>query len=126
MLTLPTQHYLKDNTRLQAVGEMLPLWQVSDWLQRRDSGQPGSEHTSGGAPRAQASGSIWAEGLAGHSACSPVKHSEPCSRCEPEGLSRATARACCRLFTSPGHPPWREAVKCLQPVPRCHRVRDLK
>lgn len=65
----------------------------------------------GGVLRAQVSGSIWAQGLAGLSTCSHVKYTGCGSQQSfPEPKHWPT----CKLLTSPHHHPWREAVKCFQ------------
>lgn len=70
-VSAPNPGQISNMTRdSKAVGEIWPLRRVSDWFQRKEFRQPGSEHTSGG----ESSGSgflagLRAQGLAGLATC---------------------------------------------------------
>ena len=102
----PSTRQISDVTSdSKAVGEMAPLWRVSDWPQRKAVRQAGSEPTSGGESAGpEFLAGSWAEGIAGLSACSQVKPCETCSLGHQRAFCRAKARAHLRasdLTTSP-------------------------
>lgn len=69
---------------------MLPLWRMSDWLQRKDSRQPGSEHTSRGSPQGLG---FWQHLGSGISRALYVLTCETCRLWKPVELSGAKALA---------------------------------
>lgn len=102
----------------KAVGEILPLWWVSDWFQRKDFRQPGSEHTSGrGVLGAWVSGRPlgWGTSRALYVLTRDVLwDTQPV---EASGVCHgANALSTCKLLTSLHQPLMREAGTCFQGV----------